>query len=425
MPHSIEQAYDELFAWCRARDFAGYDPFDALNSRVFQSTSFKHFRAARLLWTQALKRSPVNLRRLAAVPPQKNSKGLALFALAALATYRRLKTSETQTRATQSDVAETGKPHTGAAEIAAAETEARELLDQLWQARIQGYSGAAWGYNFAWQSRNFYAPQSTPMIVPTAFAARAYVEAYQAFGDDNYLKAARSSGDFVFNDLKQTVASDEEICFSYSPLDETQIFNASLLAAETLASVASLTQEPGLCDLVTRAARYAIRRQRADGSWAYGAGEGQQWTDNFHTAYVLLSLSRIMKASCAGEIDLQSPLQRGYEFWRERFFLADGWPKYYHDSLYPADAHAAATAIIALLEFQEMDRGARALAERIAAWTIKNLRDGRGFFYYQRRRFHTVRTPFMRWTQGWMLYALARLLEERVQSPRSKIQSQG
>src|SRR6185295_18901658 len=126
MPHTtIEQSFDDLLAWCRRRDFAGHDPFDALNSRVFQSTPFKHSRAARLLWTQALKRSPPNLRSLALVPPQKNSKGIALFALAALANYRRLRTME-------------------------AETAARELLDHLWEMRIQGYTGAAWGYNFAW-----------------------------------------------------------------------------------------------------------------------------------------------------------------------------------------------------------------------------------------------------------------------------------
>lgn len=410
---NIEQAHDDLLAWCRARDFAGHDPFDALNSCVFQSTPLKNSRTARLLWTQGLKRSPLNLRPLALVRPQKNSKGLALFALAALANYRRLRNGQTQTGAAGRST-----------EISFVEKEARALLDQLQQTRLQGYSGAAWGYNFPWQSRNFFAPQGTPMIVPTAFAARAYVEAYQAFGDDNYLRTARSSCDFILNDLKRTVASDEEICFSYSPLDDTQIFNASLLAAETLVSVASLTQEPGFFDFATRAVRYVVRRQREDGSWSYGAAPGQQWTDNFHTAYVLLSLSRIMKSSCAAEIDLQSPLRRGYEFWRERFFLADGWPKYYHDSLYPADAHAAATAIITLLEFQEMDRGARPLAEKIAAWTVNNLRDDRGFFYYQRRRFYTVRTPFMRWTEGWMLYALARLLEERVQGPRSKVQSQ-
>jgi len=388
MYNSIEQAFADLFQWSRRRNFAGYDPFDALNSRVFQSTPFQHSRTARLIWTQLCKRSPLNLRPLALVPPQKNSKGFALFALAALANYRRLRTVE-------------------------AETETRELLDGLWQMRIPGYSGAAWGYNFAWQSRNFFAPQGTPMIVPTAFATRAFIEAYETFADDSYLQRARSSCDFILSDLKRSNESEDEVCFSYSPLDSTQIFNASLLAGETLSSVGALTGENELCGLAVRAARYVVRRQCEDGSWAYGAEAGQQWVDNFHTAYVLLSLSRIVKSCNGAEDALNHARQRGYEFWCERFFLADGWPKYYHDSLYPADAHAAATAIITFLELQGLDRGALPLAERIAAWTIRNLRDRRGFFYYQRRRFFTIHTPYMRWTQAWMLYALGRLLEEK------------
>ena len=385
---SIEQSFNELLAWCRERNFAGYDPFDALNSRVFQLTPLNQSRTGRLIWTQALKRFPLNLRPLLRVPPQKNSKGLALFALATLAHYRRVKTVE-------------------------AETQTRQLLGELWQARIKGYSGAAWGYNFAWQSRNFFAPRDTPMIVPTAFAARAFIEAHRAFNDDRYLQMARSSCDFILNDLNRTVDTKDEVCFSYSPLDRTQIFNATLLAAETLASVGALSEEGTLCGLALRTAHYVIGKQRKDGSWAYGVETGQQWTDSFHTAYVLLSLARIRKSCTGTNSDPDNALQRGYTFWRERFFLADGWPKYYHDSLYPADAHAAATAIITLLEFGERDRGARPLAETIAAWTIRNLRDARGFFYYQRRRFYSVHTPYMRWTQGWMLYGLARLLEAK------------
>ena len=51
------------------------------------------------------------------------------------------------------------------------------------------------------------------------------------------------------------------------------------------------------------------------------------------------------------------------------------------------------------------------LAEKIGQWAIANMRDDRGFFYYQRRRFHTVHIPYMRWSEGWMAYALARFLE--------------
>src|SRR4026208_395049 len=102
--------------------------------------------------------------------------------------------------------------------------------------RIAAPSGAAWGYNFPWQSRKFFAPQGTPMIVPTAFAARAFIEAHEVFADHRYLQIARGVCDFIVNDLARTVSSDDEICFSYSPTDSTQIFNASLLAAETLAT---------------------------------------------------------------------------------------------------------------------------------------------------------------------------------------------
>jgi len=385
---TLEQAFDDLFEWCRRRDFAGYDPFDALNSRFFQLTPFQHSQTARFIWTQLCKRSVLNLRSLLLVPPQKNAKGIALFALAALANYRRRKTIE-------------------------ARTEARQLLDELWQMRIMDYSGAAWGYSFDWQSRSFFAPQGTPMIVPTAFATRALIEAFETFGEQYFLQMARGSCEFILTDLKRSAESEDEVCFSYSPLDDTRIFNASLLGGEILASVGARTGETQLCDLALSAARYVVRRQGDDGSWVYGLERGQHWVDNFHTAYVVLSLFRILRSCSAAEVDLELALRRGYEFWRERFFLADGWPKYYHDRLYPADAHAAATAIITLTELQELDCGALPLAEKIAVWTIHNLGDREGFFYYQRRRFYTVRTPYMRWTQAWMLYALARLLESR------------
>ena len=385
----FEQAFAELFAWCRQHKFAGHDPFDALNSKLFQITPFRHSPTARLLWTQTFKRSPVDFRKLAQVPAERNSKGVALFTLAALANYRRTKTAE-------------------------AELEARNLLRDLQSLQLPGCRGAAWGYNFDWQSRVFFAPRGTPTIVPTAFAARAFVEAAHAFRDDSYLEVAHNVCHFILRELPRSVETGTEVCFSYTPHSKTRIFNASLLAAETLARVGALCGSEELCSLAVRAARYVVNQQREDGSWAYGADASQTWVDNFHTAYLLSSLHRIIESCEAAQTDeFRESLQRGYEFWRDRFFLADGWAKYYHDTLYPVDTHAAATAIASFLDLTELDRNALPKAEQIAAWSINNMRDRRGFFYYQRRRFYVARTPFMRWTQAWMLYALARLLEER------------
>jgi len=378
MSDLFQAAYDELFSWCREHDFAGHDPFDALNSRVFQSTPLSQSRNARFIWTQLVKRSPADLRALAQVPPERNAKGIALFALAQVANYRRVKTEES-------------------------EKQVRSFLAGLLSMKIEGYSGACWGYNFDWQSRNFFAPRDTPTIVPTAFAARALIEASRDLQD--FQDVVRSVCEFILKDLPRSVNNDSELCFSYAPNSNTRIFNASLLAAEVLAGV-------GLFDPVERVTRYVVNNQRPDGSWSYGTDPKQAWIDNFHTAYLLFSLKRIIDVAPFGS-QFKPALERGYEYWKNNFFLAEGWPKYYHDDPYPADAHAAASAIVTFLECAELDNDAPRLARDVATWTIQNLRDKRGFFYYQRRRFYTVRKPYMRWTQAWMLYALARLLEEQ------------
>ncbi len=383
----FQTAYDELFQWCREHDFAGHDPFDALNSRLFQATPLAQSRNARFIWTQLVKRSPADLRAVARVPAERNAKGIALFALAQISNYRRLRTQE------------------------AAGT-VREFISGLLAMKLNGYSGAAWGYNFDWQSRNFFAPRGSATIVPTAFAARALIEVRQDLQDlqDECLSTARSVCEFILTDLPRPVDNEREVCFSYAPETDTRIFNASLLAAEVLACVGKLTGETKLIETAERAARYVVNNQRADGSWFYGTDSKQAWIDNFHTAYVLFSLKRIIDVlPVTGEF--QPALERGYHFWKNNFFLAEGWPKYYDHNPYPVDTHAAASAIVTFLECRELDDDAARLAQKVATWTIRNLRDQGGFFYYQRRRFYTVRKPYMRWTQAWMLYALARLLE--------------
>ena len=216
MSDLFQAAYDQLFSWCQQRDFAGHDPFDALNSRLFQATPLAQSRNARFIWTQVVKRSPADVRAVIRVPAERNAKGIALFTLAQIANHRRLKS-------TQSEFA------------------VRDFLSGLLSMQIDGYSGACWGYNFDWQSRNFFAPRNTPTIVPTAFAARALIEAEQDFPD--LLKEARSVCDFIINDLPRTVDTETELCFSYAPNTDTRIFNATLLAAEVLAAVRTVDLE--------------------------------------------------------------------------------------------------------------------------------------------------------------------------------------
>ncbi len=391
MTLDTEKIYNRLYVYCKERDFAGYDPFDGLNSVSFHLTPLKHFWWARLVWLQMVKRSAVDLRPILSVKPGINSKGSALFILAEAARFRVTKNPRHAENV-------------------------REFADILLNTKIVGTTNSgerttAFGYNFDWQSRNFYAPIGTPVIVPTAFASQALVEAYQIFGEEKYLTIADEICRFVLEGLNRPIETDDEICFSYTPLDNSIIFNASLLAGECTARVGAITGNDKYLDTASKTVRFAARRQRSDGAWAYGASESQAWVDNFHTAYILQSLYRISAWIPALRDEIGDVIRKGVAYWLDNFFLDDGTPKYYDKAVYPIDIHSAAVAIAALCELKELDHRMLPMAKKTAVWTIENMMDAEGYFYYQTRKNRIIKTPFLRWGQAWMAYALARLIE--------------
>lgn len=379
-PSYCENIYDGLYAWCEARDFAGHDPFDGLNSEYFQKLPLRHLAPARLAFLQLVKRSSKDLRPLLKVGEGVNPKGIALFALAELSRFR----------ATGNDI---HRAH------------AKRLLRQLSELRLPlAGEKAAWGYNFDWQSRAFFAPRGTPTIVPTAFAAKAFAE------DDN-LMMLRGVCEFIEKDLNRVHETEDEVCFSYTPLDRSIIFNASLLAAECLAELGARTGDAERSKLAEKAVNFVVRRQRDDGGWVYGPKLRHGWVDNFHTAYILLSIHRIGRSVPSVAEGTRDCMRKGLDFWLERLFLADGTPKYFDTETYPVDIHSASAAVVALSELSERDERCRLMASKVLKWTCDNMRDPEGYFYYQVRKNGVIKTPFIRWGEGWMAYAIARHLE--------------
>jgi hypothetical protein len=85
-----------------------------------------------------------------------------------------------------------------------------------------------------------------------------------------------------------------------------------------------------------------------------------------------------------------------------------------------------AQSIITLLEFKDLSPDAAPenaapenvrLAHSVFSWAMNNLWDDRGFFYYRVLRLGKVRTSYMRWSQAWMLLALAELMRASGGSP--------
>jgi hypothetical protein len=381
---TAENVAGRLLAYCRANDWAGYDPYDALNSRWFVSMPILNFRLARLAFTQALKRSPVNLRPLLRIPPTQNPKGLALI-LTALLKLRKLALI----------------PDDGLV---------REVIAQIIALRSPDPQYWSWGYSFPWQTRTILAHRNAPNLVCTVFVANALLDAYEALGDAEYLDVAASAGSYLIEQLYYT-ENDGTASFSYpSPIAKARVHNANFLASALLSRLYRQTFDERLSEPALRAARYSASRQQPDGSWHYGELPSQSWIDNFHTGYNLGSLRTIGRD--LGTSEFGSHLRRGFEFYKKHFFREDGVVSYYHDRTYPIDIHCVAQSLLTLIEFRDLDPTNLDLVRLVYAWVMKYMWNEAGFFYYRVLRTMTIRTSYMRWSQAWMLLALTTLVED-------------
>jgi hypothetical protein len=379
---SLQQSITRLLDYCQQNNWSGFDPFDGLSSRIFEALPLVQNRIGRLIFIQAMKRSPINFRPIFLVPKEENPKGLAVFCSALLI------------------LSKTGFINNDDTIL--------HLLKRLIALKSKDTPYFCWGYNFDWQSRAFFLPKFVPNIICTTFAGNALLDAYDKFGDSNHLDMAVSAGNFLLEGLNITRA-DDEICFSYTPLDHGQVHNANLLGAAFLSRLYSLTQEKRFMEHAQSAVRYSVRRQNEDGSWPYGEDKTQRWIDNFHTGYNLAALKKFSES--IGNKDFAGNIRKGFQFYKANLFTDDGLPKYFHNQLYPIDIHAVAESIMTLVEFKAYDKESIDLAKRIFIWSTKTMQNKDGYFYYQKKRYFINKIAYMRWSQAWMLLALSTLLE--------------
>src|SRR6266851_5098750 len=215
----------KLLAHCQANDWAGYDPYDAVNSQIFTALPFLNARIPRLVLTQALKRSPINIRRPLLIPKTQNPKAIALFLRAALKLSKLGALSQ--------------------------EELVRLMTDRLIALRSRETPYWCWGYSFPWQTRTIVVPRAAPNLVCTSFVANAFLDLYEQRHDPRCLAIAQSAAEYLLNELYWT-EGDSIAGFSY-PLRSlrVQIHNANFLGSALLCRVYKHTGEkkfliPGL-----------------------------------------------------------------------------------------------------------------------------------------------------------------------------------
>ena len=388
-----------LKRYCENEQFKGWDPYDGLNSKLAHVLlPLKHSAFLRLCIIQGFKRCPVNLRRLALVPKEYNAKGIGLFLSGYCHLYHALEN------------------HPEWEQMLGTKEEAKRRINELAELLISlqskgDYHGACWGYNFDWQARRlFLFPKYTPTVVATNFCATALMEAYEVAGKKEWLEVALTAAEFVVNDLHRTPYK-EGFLFSYSPLKGNDtVFNASLLGSRLLSFGYHYTKKEEYRELAKQSIRACCAGQREDGAWVYGMLPVQSWVDSFHTGYNLDAL--IAYEEQMGDCSFHKYVEKGFDYYIRHFFEEDGMPKYYDNRTYPIDIHCPGQLLVTLARLHRT-ADYESLVEKVLDWTIRNMQDRKGYFYYQLKPGFSSRISYMRWSNAFMFNAMTHFLETR------------
>ena len=380
-------ALAKLRKWAEERGFAGYEPYDLLNSRVLPGWVAEVFPLNWLLIQAGMHLPGHALRQLLRVPRSRNPKALGLF----LAGY--------------CDLARCGEETLSRAE---------HLKKELIRLRSPDEPYCCWGYDWDYVSlRGSSMRAFRPNAIASVFCGQALLDMAEVFNDGEAAGMARSVGEFFVNRLNRPVDTASHLCFSYTPDNQTRILNVTALVAAFMTRLARMTENQELSGLARRSLQYLVDQQQPDGSWPYGAGPSQTWVDGFHTGYNLCAL--LDYAEFSGDESFADSLRRGYEFYTSIMIAPGGMPKYFKNSLYPLDIHSCSQAILVLSRLSSLWPGAGAQALAVLKWTLENMQSPDGSFYYQRHRGWVNRTPYMRWGQAWMFHSLCRFQANQLQ----------
>lgn len=372
------ESLNKLKKYIETQNYKGYDPYDALKSPLFKLPILKSNKLIRFGTQQLVKRLPFSIRPFLFVPKGFNPVTLGLSIQAYAYLY-------------QSD------PDNKAIYLSKIDY----LIGELKKLVPDGYSGACWGYDFDWEARHAKIPAYQPTVVATGIISNALFIAHQVSGHQECADMVNSAARFVLTDLNRSYEGDS-FCFSYSPHDEQQVFNASMKGVRILTQSYSLTKNKKLKETAKQAVDFVIKYQNENGSWGYSLANSGGWSDNYHTGYVLDCLDEYVKLT-----DDKKPLesiQKGYKFYKEHFITKEGIPRFYHNNTYPIDCTAASQTILTSIRFGEWET-----AVNVAKWMAQNMQRENGSFYFRKFKHYTIKTSFMRWSDAWMFAALSNL----------------
>ena len=377
----LEKSIKKLEKWVEDHDYRGYEPFDGLSS-FLRPLTFRNNFAERIL-QQIVRQSPVNLRPLFGVHPQESTKGRGYMAWGYL-TMMKI-TAERKYK-----------------------QKAINCLEWLIKNKSPKYENYSWGNHFDFTGRGGTYLKHEPIIVWTALIGQAFLEGYEVLNEKRYLDVVKSICTWIMELPREE--TELGTCISYFADRQSSVHNSNMLGAAILARAGKILSDNKYIDVASQAMKYSCSRQLPDGAWYYGEDPKYHWIDNFHTGYNLDSLK--CYAESANDNSYEGNLRSGFEYYKKTFFEENGRPKYYHNRVYPVDSQCASQAIETLSNFSDDDEGSLKLALKVAKWTIENMQDESGHFYFRQYPLIKAKTPMLHWAQATTYKALTFLLSK-------------
>ena len=305
----------------------------------------------------------------------------------------------------------------------------------LLRTSLPGYGGHCWGYPFDWQNASGLWRKNTPFITSTPYCYEAFVQLAELLESDDggrrtedkrcghlpsvvshrdCIDIAKSIARFVHDDLNDTPTSPRAAAASYSPLVHDKVINASAYRAFVLFDAAHRFALTQYLEKAEKNLQFVLEEQRSNGSWLYAAGtETESFIDHFHTCFVLKNLFKINQHLRNAEV--RQALTNGYAYYRKALFHPDGMPRYFARSprtqIVRVETYNLAEAITLGVLLGNEFPAAIGVARDLAGRLCREFQLPDGHFVtrvYRGGIRHT--TPFLRWPQAQVFYALTSLL---------------
>jgi hypothetical protein len=385
---TLELSYQKVINYVFRNNFYSYDPYDGLNTHV---KILKNSRINRLGSIYFNKFSPINFRKYFKIQKSRHLMSQGVVANA-LFTNNNIQDRES------------------------------EFINNLYSELKTKSLKELYGYH-CWAAHNYNIQMpgmlighNNPGIVGNEIFGSFLINYYKATGKNDVLNYISDLAALFID--KYFFERDGFSFFKYriNDPDNKITLNASLKATSFLIKASEILDNDSFHDPVHKAIKTVVSLQKDDGRWNYTYfidKQNEKKQVDFHQGFILDDILLFMN-KYGHDTPYLNSYQKGIDFYYQKQFLPNGQSLYRYPKKWPVDIHSQSQGIITFTRAAKSGFGDHYFdfAGIIAEWTIKNMQDKDGHFYFLKYPWVTNKIPYIRWSDANMAYALSVFLSK-------------